>query len=286
MGNVMALLTARNDEFKRSVNLPGFHFKSHRLTKLLNALVDYQQAPNVLKLQYLSKRLTRWQEENPKELTNRGSKCTALREEIDAQLIADGAAMPAAPPPALNIGALAWVMQKHADLSRYSTYASADALQFRGNIKEGKENEVLARTRQLTGTKGGTQPADALPSLAEWPRGPLRSIHSRVEQDQAGVCITFAKAAAHILTRDLKDPPPYRVEIVSWAVHAYVLVNRTGPVEGEKKIPDNWKHQNDLIIVDLWAAAMGYQSSVYETQGYPYQEMMNNLVLVATTENW
>jgi hypothetical protein len=295
----MALLDAKNEEFKTSVTRGPLHYKSRRLEKVLTGLLACQQdSTDVDKLKYLLKRLTRWQQENPKEFAVRGSKCDLLRAEINTKIRLLGAP-PVPHVPIVNIGAMGWVMEKFNEFEKFKAFASGDAFANTSKLENGEPDyrtgfascihpdrraEVRKRNLDLQGTaRGAATPFDAKKFEGQWPATNFRMAYQRVVREEAGICITFAKAAAHILTENRIGAK--RVEVVSYANHAYVLVNRTDPtILPGRKIPDDWVNDSELIIVDLWAAAMGYDS-VYagHRNGYPYG-MVTNLELVATTD--
>src|SRR5207248_1176414 len=96
-----------------------------------------------------------------------------------------------------------------------------------------RAKEALGFPRNISG--------DAMYGANGWDADYLRRAYDRVTQQQAGICISFALACAHILTDGQVDGP--RVEVVAFQNHAYVLVNRVGGVSGAGRIPADWVGQ-------------------------------------------
>jgi hypothetical protein len=297
----MALLDANNTEFKESVTRTGLHFKSGRLKRLLNALTDVQKNPNDgAKLAYLFKRIHRWKQENPKEFAKRGARVDELLGEIRqrAQQLHVTLVVPSgdggAPP------ARAFVERVRPALDAFKQYACADAFLgtpynkttntydytkgFAGCIKHSARAEVERRNRELKGTtRGATSPFDSFIKAGAWNAKQYQTICGRVQSEQAGVCVTFAKAAAHILTNGQDDGP--LVEIVAYKNHAYVLVNRQGEVGDNGYLPQEWINEPGVIIVDPWAASMGHECIYHGRGGYPFTGMIHPLLLVASWDD-
>lgn len=290
----MALLDPGDSVFATSVSRGKMHRKSGRLNKLLTALVDVQGHPNdAQKLAYLHKRLHRWSEKNPKELANRGAEVPNLSEEIRARAAQLGVRLIAPGPPP---DAFAFVSRVAHELNAFKEYGCGDAFMkttydkttqsydystgFARCIKRSKRAEVEARSRELKGTaRGAASPFDSFVSPGEWKARHYAAVCARVRRERAGICVTFAKSAAHILTDGQNDGPI--VEIVAYDNHAYVLVNRAGAGQGEA-IPTNWTADPNVIIIDPWAASMGHECIYRGRSNYPYGGMLNPLTLVAT----
>lgn len=290
----MALLDRGNTDFRASVTRTGLHYKTSRLKRLLKALVKVQDNPtDAAKLQYLFKRCHRWRIKEPKEWAARNSRYEELLGEIRTKartlnltLVVPGTTEP--------VGAVAFVNRVRAELDTFKTYACADAFMnttitggvvdyrtgFAGCINPAKRTEVRARYQSIQGTRrGATTPFDSHISRGEWKAKNYEMTYARVSGDQAGVCVTFAKAAAHLLTAGQADGP--RVEIVSFKNHVYVLVNRQGG-DDDGTVAEGWIHEGGVIIVDPWAAAMGFECIFAGTRHYPYMGMVNPITLVAT----
>ena len=81
----MRFLTPGNTEFAKSTGLPiPGNFRSRRLNRLLNALVQYQNAHNVTNLQEVVQAVSLWRRHNPKEVMLRGKKLKQLEAELES----------------------------------------------------------------------------------------------------------------------------------------------------------------------------------------------------------
>lgn len=92
----------------------------------------------------------------------------------------------------------------------------------------------------------------------------LKEMAEGVLATQGGVCTTFAAAAVHLLLSDaaLMETAP-RIEFVSGPKHCLCLINRrvdardiTGALKDTIVSCDLWN--DDVVIIDPWAGAMGY----------------------------
>jgi hypothetical protein len=87
----------------------------------------------------------------------------------------------------------------------------------------------------------------------------------RIDALGSAVCTSFAKAGAHLLTRNARPDAP-RVEIVSWSsgnameAHVYLLVGRDPDYDGDdqRDIPPLAEWNQATVVVDPWAAALGH----------------------------
>ena len=113
---------------------------------------------------------------------------------------------------------------------------------------------------------------------SDWAPSSYETAFKVVSKIKAGVCTQFALASAHILTSGRETGP--RVEIVAYDNHVYVLVGRTGDVTKGNKVPNDWHKQSDLVIVDGWAGAMGYEVIYEGLKKYPYG-MIKDLDFIA-----
>jgi hypothetical protein len=311
-----SLLDPGNQEFRASVTRSNWHYRSGRLKKLLTALEEVQNAGTATAQQitYLHKRLWRWRQKNPGEFSKRGGLFDRLLGDIQARARTLGVALvvpgseTSAPPrvePVREGGgssgnAVTFVNRVKRELDDFKEYACGDAFfgatktgpdtytgGFSGCINKAKFSEVLGRYREMQKAKtGATTPGDAivLPNAdPEWKATVFRMVYERISKERAGICTTFGKAAAHLLTAGRTTGPG--VEVVAYRNHVYVLVNRKGDVEedsrGIPKIPDSWIREPDVVIVDPWAAALGWECIYYHgVRGYPLS-MVKGLTLIA-----
>ena len=293
----MPLLAANDATFENSVYKYTHLYQSRGLKDLVAAVKDFQMDPKSRgKLLKLHKRLWLWRQANPKEFKNRGRLFDDLLFEIQQRaldlfvtLIVPNVQHPASE-------AWAFVSRVGPQLEAFKECASADAFLgstytkatdefdyktgFGACINPGQREAVRARHRALKGTsRGAATPFDSHLSPGEWKATKFLMAYNRVMGESAGICATFAQAAAHILTTGQQTGP--RVEIVSFHNHVYVLVNRQGEVDGNT-IPPQWMGEPGIVIVDGWAAAMGYESMYVGLNRYPYLGMLNPLILVAS----
>jgi hypothetical protein len=295
----MALLDTNSRDFQTSVTRSGFHYKTSRLKRLITALEDVQKHPtDRVKLAYLHKRLWRWRHKEPKEYAARNARFDELLREIQGKARTLGVALTvpgaAAAPP--ENAAWTFVQRVEGPLNDFKDFACGDAFMysydkntksidytkgFAACINPSKRDVVKARSDGLKGTtRGAASPFDSHVAAGEWKAKNYEQVCGRVLSERAGICVTFAKSAAHLLTHGQTDGP--RVEIVSFKNHVYVLVGRQGGVTDNGYVDADWTAEPDVIIVDPWAASMGFEC-VYRGFGrYPYKGMANPLLLVAS----
>lgn len=296
----MALMDRGNTEFKTSVTRSGLHYKSSRLERLLKALVDVQNNPtNAEKLKYVHKRLWRWRQETPKEFAARGTKFDALLAEITAKARTLRTTL-AVPGKTETEGgdAVAFVARVKPQLDVFKTYGCGDAYMnspfdkatntynygrgFATCIKTSERANVEARFNDMKKRPGAgaTSAADAMLSPSgTWPAINYRMTYERVTTERAGICTTFGKAAAHILTNGQTTGPS--VEVVAYKNHVYLLVNRQGEYTDEGAIPDDWTAEPGIIVIDPWAASLGWPCIFLGFGAYPLKSMVKGLTLVA-----
>ena len=293
----MPLLAQNDTDFASSVYRSGPHFQSRSLKGLVSAVKKCQDEPDDRASLYeLHTRLWEWRQANPKEYKHRGGLFDDLLGEIQtrATQLYVTLVVPNRQHPASD--AWAFVNRVRAQLDEFKECASADAYLgstfmkdkndynyaegFAGCINPSERQAVRARHASLKGTsRGAATPFDSHLSPGEWKATKFRLAYDRVMREKAGICATFAQAAAHVLTTGQTTGP--RVEVVSFRNHVYVLVNRSGDVD-EDTIPPSWLGDPGVVIVDGWAAAMGYESVYVGLNQYPYVGMLNPLILVAS----
>jgi hypothetical protein len=166
---------------------------------------------------------------------------------------------------------------------------------FAGCVAPSKRAEVMqrhdaaAQRGATTGVGGGGIGGFGIKNI-NWREEELRKAHQKVWDQQAGICILFAKAAAYILGSGLTHGP--RIEIVSYANHAFVILGRTGGyINGNNfDLPKSNDDENgwgdDWVIIDGWAGAMGYDVTYQKDAGYPYKSMLNPVTLVMVKDRW
>jgi hypothetical protein len=301
----MPYLSRGNLDFHTSVTRTGLHYKTTRLKKLLTALVDLQDHPSdKQKIAYLHKRMMRWRMKEPKEFAKRNSKFQELLHELIQAGATHGLALSATAltgTPAVEMveehdanDADAWsfVAAQLPHLRKYGEYACADAyhgttidkvtgpnykMGFARLINKSQRAEVWKRYSEMKERgAGGTMPGD---TNFGWSNFRAKSIHARVHAERAGICTTFAWAAAHDLTFGKTEGP--RVEIVAFSNHVFVLVNRQGGLLHGTHIPDDWVREPEVIIVDAWYASLGHEC-VFRGIGTYGLDMVTDLQLVAS----
>jgi hypothetical protein len=164
-----------------------------------------------------------------------------------------------------------WVNEVSVALNRFNpaNYAVNDAAAFPGDIKKGQESVVLAKLVAVNKTNPSlawTMAEAMMPRGTEWNEGAIspayRRLHGAGADAKIGVCTSFAKAAAHILTKDRESGP--LVELVSFTgragvAHVYVVVGRNGGYEGTgRKLPPPTEWGAQTVLVDAWLGAMGH----------------------------
>lgn len=183
-------------------------------------------------------------------------------------------------------------MDAFANCVRHSGNPPADwSAGFAGCIKASKRAEVMqrhddaARRGASSGVGGGGIGGFGIKNV-DWREEEIRKAHQKVWDQKAGICILFAKAAGYIIGSGLTHGP--RIEIVSYANHAFVILGRAGGYsnDGNYVLPHSMHWGNDWVIVDGWAGAMGYDVIYQQDAGYPYRSMLNPVSLVMVKDRW
>lgn len=199
-----------------------------------------------------------------------------------------------------SVSPIDFVEEVRETLEKFKQYASADVFMntqytdkektkpdwetgFARCVNPKVREDVQERFLKYKNTPPGTHPPNfkaASPSPepgSDWTPKTYQTAFTVVTKIKAGVCTQFALAAAHVLTNGRDSGP--RVEIVAYDNHVYVLVGRKGEVKNNK-IPNDWHKQSDLVIVDGWAGAMGYEVIYQGLKKYPYG-MIKDLDFIA-----
>jgi hypothetical protein len=149
--------------------------------------------------------------------------------------------------------------------------------QCRAYYKDAKPADLAASA------KAGESAAALLKPGSEWNAGAFKAHYEQLKKYQGGTFAQFALATAHLLTT--KQADALRVEIVAFKpkgqpdyVHAYVLVGREGD-EATTKVP-SFRGQEELVIIDSWAAAMGWDIAYKGAGSYPIG-LVDGLDLIA-----
>jgi hypothetical protein len=167
-------------------------------------------------------------------------------------------------------------------------YASMDAESFPQCIKPEYKNAVLKRAKKayhgpVTKLGAGAYSESSFTSTL------IQQTAEKVQREKRGACHTFAQLAAHHLLTQMQEKninPPMNIKIVSYpegiTSHTFLLLNHTS---------NNLKELENCLIVDPWAAVMGYYDSegVFDVENYPYTDMLFNLQLVydaSTDKEW
>jgi len=173
-------------------------------------------------------------------------------------------------------------------LKRMKCYANPSAISeaFRGIIRAGHMAAVQNRywaycldmdrvSKQETAKRKG--------DLIPYQRRDLRLVCDAVIEGRAGVCTSFAMAAAHLLMGDKPEAElGFRLEIVAAKNHCFVLVNRSmadvrnPDIEHENQIPGFPLWSDDTIIVDAWLYSMGYDC-FFTVATHPKHSLLDGL---------
>lgn len=168
------------------------------------------------------------------------------------------------------MSAEAFVNHSKSALDTLGCYASLDARAFEGVINPANKEVVLAREKNWkpphgsvgTGTGAAVRPD---PDRA-WKPMVLKLTYEQVCNNRAGVCTSFALAAAHYMTTSQPTGP--LVEVVAISNHVYVVVGREGGYVDGWKLPSKSAWGSGCIVVDVWLAAMGWKA-VWKVSEYP-----------------
>lgn len=172
------------------------------------------------------------------------------------------------------------------ELQTMASYACLDATTFEGCINPAQYGVIMgrydrARDRQARDVGAAAALHDR---RLEWDEANLRRVYHAVRTQRAGVCTTFAKAAAYVLAQDVDFDTP-TLEIVAYRKHVFVVVGRRGDTVADEStrrgparqmLPHFSTWGSNWCIVDVWAGAMGWPKVLYhQNEGYPFQTMLN-----------
>jgi hypothetical protein len=156
------------------------------------------------------------------------------------------------------------------DLEIMATYASLDAGTFPQCIAPGKEREVREKSEtakkkaEYMPTAGTGMTGNSMTPDSEWNETRLKFAYQQVKGLKAGICTSFAKAAAYVLVKGRSSGP--RIEIVAAPAHVFVIVGRTGGYAPGRKLPSTSTWGN-AIVVDVWMKTMGHSAWLYAPGG-------------------
>lgn len=182
-----------------------------------------------------------------------------------------------------------WVEAVRDELESFNekNYAVLDAAGYSGDIAPGKQKAVLDKLEAFKGSKNWTLGDAVLPSSTDWDESVIRPVYERLigkkerfgAPGHVGVCTSFGKAAAYILTND-RDTGPL-VEMVSFkgrtgVAHIYVVVGREPIYEEGNKLPSSDQWGKDAVIVDPWLCAMGW-GAIFTVADHPKKGYLNNV---------
>lgn len=194
-----------------------------------------------------------------------------------------------------SVDCMAWVKKVEKELSAFKDYMSADMFMntkwdksdppkpdwktgFAGCVNPKMREEFLKRYREFKKNAPSGSPMMPPQPGSEWKPTQYKLVFQEIDRNKAAICTQFALAAAHILTKGREGGP--QVEIVAYDNHVYILVGRKGGAP-KNKVPNDWQTQKNLVIVDGWAAAMGFDVIYQGLKGYPYTGMIDNLDHIA-----
>lgn len=194
----------------------------------------------------------------------------------------------------IDMGAYDFVQSFQSEFDRLASYACLDASRFSNCINPRNKIMILDRYNRARDRKAKDAGMSAGMQFGiGWNAKALRGVYDRVVAERAGVCTSFAKAAAHIMTRNNTVNIP-KIEIVGYTNHVFLIVGRqkgnvavTGQGFFSKhKLQDYIHWGSGWVIVDVWAGAMGWPMSIYDgSKGYPFTEMLSPLTLIMTTDD-
>ncbi|HEX5420345.1 MAG TPA: hypothetical protein VFY39_10125 [Gammaproteobacteria bacterium] len=260
--------------FEAAIRRGAGHFRSSELDAAVSAIKKYVDRPSAENIKRVRDCLAAWKTRNPKEFQNRGA---PIEDDLRAQLyrLLDQWKVPkqaAGGTGAINVKQ--WMEQRRAGIETLSTYACSDLTHGQPktyNPKSGAEpdwNRGFAKLavpskraeiwkRYTTAKAHPTQ--IVVPRGREWLSWLYKGNYTSVTRGRCGVCTTFAQSAAHLLTSGIEHGP--RVEIVSWGDsstgHVFVLVNRQGGYQANNRVPDDWKQESNVVVVDAWLGSLG-----------------------------
>jgi hypothetical protein len=169
------------------------------------------------------------------------------------------------------MSAAAFVNASQSALDTLGSYASLDAKTFESVINPSQKETVMARLnawKPPTGTAGtGNMGAAVQPAPdRSWKATVLKLTYDAVCNNKAGVCTSFALAAAYYMTASQTTGP--LVEVVAIKNHVYVVVGREGGYADGWALPPKSSWGSGCIVVDVWLAAMGWKS-VWKASEFP-----------------
>jgi hypothetical protein len=174
---------------------------------------------------------------------------------------------------------------------KLSDYGARDAKRFEYLIPSEKKREVLERSAKIV---YGEAPLMGMAGAAlggdekHYSRKNIRETAKKVRTYKKGECHSFAQLAVEQLLSkmELKEIPFDTVKIVSHtdpddfsSSHTYVLLGYKGEDYTPEKLVDT---MGTFLIVDLWAVAMGHDTTqgIFTLVEYPYKSMLDNLECV------
>lgn len=186
---------------------------------------------------------------------------------------------------------LDWVNEVKDELNAFNekNYGVLDAEAYSGDIADGKKATVIAKMNSFKGTSTAWTLGDnSLPGNTDWDEGIVRPVYNRLMGKTAritgqpggiGVCTTFGKAAAYILTKDRPTGP--LVEMVSFkgrpgVAHIYVIVGRAPIYEDNNLLPPPGEWGKQTVIVDGWLGAMGH-GVIFNVANHPKKGYLKNV---------
>lgn len=154
-------------------------------------------------------------------------------------------------------------------------YGSNDAITFETCINPEKKEEVLHKARrEVTEVPAGT---GASPSYSK--KG-IEATANNVKAHNRGECHTFAQLALDQLMKEIEKgtlPLHTDIKMVSFpnklGSHTFLIANHNN---------ESLDDLSNCLIIDPWAAVMGYDSSngIFIKEDYPYPDMTRNLQLI------
>ena len=285
---------SRAGEFEERIKRGWTSIRSGELDDAVRAINNYIKKPSAENIRQVNNLLAAWRRDRGQEFSRRGHPIeNQLRAELHQHLnfwgVHGGVALAVAPPAAVHVNALEWVRAKTHQLKALAQRPCSDASQYQDWIAAGHQDEVLNLRQQWLDSNhppGLSMPTK--PTGSRWDSNHYKLVyydvmgeamgHGRMGRG-AGWCATFAMAAAYVLTLGRLQGP--RVEIVTHQAHTYVLVNRRGDYGANFSIPDDWRQENGVIIVDVWLGALCNEIIYQGTAAYPQPQLLTPISVVS-----
>lgn len=151
---------------------------------------------------------------------------------------------------------------------KLSTYSVTDAKAFPSWINSEKKDEVLQRAKSAQALSGGYGVQIGKSFSAEM----IRQTAKKVKETKTGVCHTFAQLGAQEL----------KLLMDAGKIHGTITVVTHEDGQGSHTFAMFALKSSEVLIVDPWAAAMGWgNSGVFTPENYPFPIVFKNFEKLA-----